>query len=95
MNPRHPAEARSSTAQTSLRQECSPGSRPITFTLPAIETTADLTKATRALMQGVADGEITPSEAAELSKLVDAHVKAIEATDFEKRLRMIEEARLA
>ena len=31
-NPRHPAEARSSTAHTSDRQECSPGSRPITLT---------------------------------------------------------------
>ena len=66
--------------------------RPITFTLPEIETAADLTKATRALMQGVADGEITPSEAAELSKLVDAHVKAIEAVDFATRLAALEQA---
>ena len=66
--------------------------RPITFSLPQIETAADLTKATRALMQGVADGEITPSEAAELSKLVDAHVKAIEAVDFATRLAALEQA---
>nr|WP_043388129.1 MULTISPECIES: DUF5681 domain-containing protein [unclassified Methylobacterium] len=66
--------------------------RPITFTLPEIETTANLTKATRALMQGVADGEITPSEAAELSKLVDAHVKAIEAVAFAGRLAALEQA---
>lgn len=32
VNPRYPAEARSSTAHTSLRQECSPGSRPMTLT---------------------------------------------------------------
>lgn len=66
--------------------------RPITFTLPEIETPADLTKATRALMQGVADGEITPSEAAELSKLVDAHVKAISAADFAERLVALEQS---
>lgn len=66
--------------------------RPITFTLPDIETPADLTKATRALMQGVADGEITPGEAAELSKLVDAHVKAISAADFAERLAALEQA---
>lgn len=66
--------------------------RPITFTLPEIETTANLTKATRALMQGVADGEITPSEAAELSKLVDAHLKAIETADIAARLARLEEA---
>lgn len=66
--------------------------RPVTFALPEIETAADLTKATQALMQGVADGEITPSEAAELSKLVDAHVKAIEAVDFAGRLAALEQA---
>jgi hypothetical protein len=66
--------------------------RPITFTLPEIETAADLTKATRALLDGVADGEITPSEAAELSKLVDAHVKAIEVVDLATRLSALEQA---
>ena len=65
--------------------------RLITFALPEIETAADLTKATHALLAGVASGEITPSEAAELSKLVDAHVKAIEAEDFAKRLTALEE----
>jgi len=33
VSPRQPLDARSSTAQTRLRQLCSPGSRPITFTL--------------------------------------------------------------
>lgn len=33
MSPRHPFDARSSTAHTSERQVCSPGSRPITFTI--------------------------------------------------------------
>jgi hypothetical protein len=66
--------------------------RPITFTLPEIETASDLTKATKALLQGVAGGEITPSEAAELSKLVDAHTKAIEAVDLATRLSALEQA---
>ena len=66
--------------------------RTISFELPPIETPADLTKATHALLRGVADGEITPSEAAELSKLVDAHVKAIEAVDLAARLTALEQA---
>jgi hypothetical protein len=66
--------------------------RTITFVLPEIETAADLTKATKALMQGVANGEITPSEAAELSKLVDAHVNAIKTADLAERLARIEES---
>lgn len=66
--------------------------RPITFTLPDIETASDLTKATKALMQGVAGGEITPAEAAELSKLVDAHVKAITVSELGERLIALEQA---
>ena len=38
----------------------------------------------------VAGGEITPSEAAELSKLIEAYVKALEASEFEQRLRALE-----
>jgi len=68
--------------------------RPITFVLPPIEKPADLTRATHALMQGVAAGEITPSEAAELSKLVDAHVNAIKTADLAERLALIEEGGL-
>ena len=66
--------------------------RLITFELPPIDTVEDARKATGALLQAVAAGEITPSEAAELSKLTVAHVEAIKATDFEERLRRIEEA---
>lgn len=68
--------------------------RPIAFSLPPIEKPADLTRATHALMQGVAAGEITPSEAAELSKLVDAHVNAIRTADLAERLARIEEGGL-
>ncbi|GJD54068.1 hypothetical protein OPKNFCMD_6849 [Methylobacterium crusticola] len=67
--------------------------RPVPFALPPIETTADLTKATAALLQAVATGELTPSEAAELGKLVDAHVKAIEVTDIQSRLEALEAAK--
>jgi hypothetical protein len=67
--------------------------RPINFVLPPIETTADLTKATASLLTAVAAGDLTPSEAAELGKLVDAHVKAIEVTDIQGRLERLEKAR--
>lgn len=64
--------------------------RPVPFALPPIETAADLTKATEALLAAVAAGELTPSEAAELGKLVDAHVRAIEVTDVRARLDALE-----
>lgn len=67
--------------------------RPVTFDLPRIETVNDLPKATQAIMEAVAGGELTPSEAAELGKLVDAHAKAIEVTDLHRRLEALEGGR--
>lgn len=64
--------------------------RPVPFALPPIETTSDLSKATAALLEAVAKGELTPSEAAELSKLVGDHIKAIELTDIQARLDALE-----
>ncbi len=64
--------------------------RPVTFALPTIESTADVVKASAALLQAVASGELTPSEAAELGKLVEAHVRAIETTELEARLDRLE-----
>src|SRR3954471_18470300 len=64
--------------------------RPVAFALPAIESAADVVKASAALLRGVASGDLTPSEAAELGKLVEAHVRAIEATELQARLERLE-----
>ncbi|GJE57383.1 DUF5681 domain-containing protein [Methylobacterium thuringiense] len=66
--------------------------RAISFALPEITTTTDLPKATNALLQAVASGELTPSEAADVGRAVDAHVKAIEASDLHERLARIEDS---
>jgi hypothetical protein len=42
--------------------------------------------------EAVAIGDVTTSEAAELAKLIDTYVRAVEATDLDKRLRAIEQA---
>ncbi|TDR93062.1 DUF5681 domain-containing protein [Enterovirga rhinocerotis] len=62
-------------------------------TLPTIESPADLTKATSAILAAVSEGELTPVEAAELGKLVEAHGKAIEITDLHERLSRLEACR--
>lgn len=66
--------------------------RPVMFTLPPITTSADVVKASSALLEAVAVGDLTPSEAAELGKLVAAHVQAIEVTEIQARLARLEEA---
>jgi hypothetical protein len=43
------------------------------------------------LLAAVAEGELSPLEASELAKLVDAHVRAITATDIHERLVKLEE----
>ena len=43
-----------------------------------------------ALLAAVAAGDLRPSEAADIGKLVDSYLQSIEATEFEKRLSRIE-----
>ncbi len=66
--------------------------RAVSFELPPIKTAADALTATGALVAAVANGDITPSEAAELSKLVEGFVKALEATDLAERIGRLERA---
>jgi hypothetical protein len=63
---------------------------PVTFALPPIATTDDLPKATGAIVAAVAAGELTPSEAAEISTTLDVHVRAIEATEPHRRMAALE-----
>jgi Family of unknown function (DUF5681) len=64
--------------------------RPVGFTFPPIKTAADALAATGALVAAVANGDITPSEAAELSKLLDGFVKSLEVTDLAERIAELE-----
>jgi hypothetical protein len=66
--------------------------RPVAFDLGPISTAGDATRAMAALVMAVADGNLTPSEATELGKLVDGFTRAIEAGQFEERLVRLEEA---
>jgi hypothetical protein len=64
--------------------------RPINFSLPSIKTAADALAATASLVTAVASGDITPSEAAELSKLVDSFMKSFEVVDLAERIGKLE-----
>src|SRR5918993_1369584 len=67
--------------------------RPVTFALPKLERAADVVAANAALVEAVAAGDLTPSEAAELSKVLDGFTRAIEAADIQERLARLEAAR--
>jgi hypothetical protein len=64
--------------------------RPVHFELPKLERAADAVAASAAIVAAVASGELTPSEASELSKVIDAFTRAMETHDFEDRLSRLE-----
>jgi hypothetical protein len=58
--------------------------------LPRLNCAADAVKVSAAIMAALGDGILTPSEAAELGKIVDSYVRALTASDFEMRLAQLE-----
>jgi hypothetical protein len=68
--------------------------RPVHFVLPPLNATADATKAMAAITTAVACGELTPTEAEQMSSVVSAYVKTIETNEIERRLRVLEERQL-
>jgi len=66
---------------------------PISFDLPPIKTAADALAASSAVLAAVADGEITPDEAARVMALLTAHKALVEVGDLEARILALEEKR--
>lgn len=66
--------------------------RYVPIDLPRLDSAADAVKASAAIVAALSAGELSPSEASELSKLVGNYVAALTAADFEKRLAQLETA---
>lgn len=64
--------------------------RAVRFRLPPIERAADLAGAMAAVVAAVADGALTPGEAAALAQVAATFIEAIETSDFERRLTALE-----
>ena len=64
--------------------------RPVSFSLPPLAGASDAPSAMAAVATAVGNGEVSPAEAADLAKLVDAYVRALEVSDLERRLRILE-----
>jgi hypothetical protein len=65
---------------------------PVDIALPKMTTVADLPGFTGALLDAVSSGNLGPSEAEKLCKIVTAHTQAIQASDFEQRIADLEKA---
>ena len=64
---------------------------PVAFDLPEMKTLNDAVPAMGALVKAVGDGDLTPTEAGELTKMVQAFAKIIETAELEERVRKLEE----
>ena len=60
--------------------------RTVDFELPPLNRPSDAVTASAAIAAAVAAGDLTPLEAAQLSKVVHAYVQALEARVFEQML---------
>jgi hypothetical protein len=65
--------------------------RPVAFTIPELNDANDAAVLSRAIVEAVAQGEITPIEAGELAKLVDMYTRAVTAAEHEARIKALEE----
>jgi hypothetical protein len=64
--------------------------RPVSFQMPPINNAIDARAASAALLDAVASGALTPSEASEVGKLIDGYVRSIEVTEVLARLDTLE-----
>ena len=63
----------------------------VDFVLPPLNSASDASRAMAAITAAVACGELTPTDAAEMSGVIVAFVKALEASEIEPRERVLEE----
>jgi Family of unknown function (DUF5681) len=66
--------------------------RPVPISLPQVETLADVAKWKVAILNGIADGEITPEEAVELMKVVGNIGRGPQAAEIDARVARLEQA---
>jgi hypothetical protein len=64
--------------------------RTVKFALPPIERAADIATAMEAVTSALAGGAITPGEAGTIAAVVDTFARAIETSDFDRRLQLVE-----
>lgn len=63
---------------------------PVTFDLPHMETARDAVKAAGAVLEAVAEGELTPTEGAHIMGLVENYRRTLETSELEARVAALE-----
>ncbi|UWR30168.1 hypothetical protein K3758_01080 [Sulfitobacter sp. W002] len=63
---------------------------PVSFALPEVETAEDAAKAARAILKAIAEGDVTPLEAATVMAVVEQFRRTLETTEIERRITALE-----
>jgi hypothetical protein len=64
---------------------------PVTFDLPSMQTAADAAKAAGAVLNAVAEGDLTPTEGAHIMALVETYRRTLETSSLEARVLALED----
>jgi hypothetical protein len=67
---------------------------PVQFALPPMTCARDAAEAARAVLQAVSEGDLTPTEGAQVMGLVDCYRRTLEVTELEARLAALEGQRV-
>lgn len=65
--------------------------KPVHFRLPQVTDAASCAQAQAAIIEALAGGQLLPSEADALSRLVENHRRSLETLDLERRVTALEE----
>ncbi len=68
---------------------------PVMLKLPEIDNVEDLTEASKVILNGIAEGEITLNESLMLARLLGSHVKLLELSEIDRRIKALENRALA
>jgi hypothetical protein len=69
--------------------------RHVSFALPKMEKASDAVTASASIVAAVSIGDLTPSEASELIRVVESYTRVLQATEIEDRLARLEQTATA
>jgi hypothetical protein len=81
-NQGHPAALR-----LCMDRICPTKDRPVAFELPTIAAADDAVGAMASIVQGLADGDLTPTEAAKLARVVQTFVQTVSTAVLEQEVK--------
>jgi hypothetical protein len=67
--------------------------RPIGFELPPLKTIEDASQAQLKIVQAVSEGELTPNEGAEITKMLENYADTVRLAEMEQRIADLEAKR--